>query len=286
MGTSNIKRRKAVNQLFHILFFVCTLVGIIFLVFLLSNVIKNGWKWLRPELFTNYPSRFPSKAGLKSALFGSIWLITTTALISFPLGVGTAIYLELYTKRGKFQQLLQLNISNLAGVPSVLYGMLGLTVFVRLLGLQTSILAGALTLSLLILPVIIVSSQEALKSVPSSIIEGSYALGISKWKTISGVILPYSLPGILTGTILALSRALGEAAPLILVGASGYLADIPKSPMSNYSALPIQIYNWTGRPKVEFQELAAAGIIVLLVFLLTANAVAIILRNKFQHRMD
>lgn len=283
---SNIKRRKVVNSIFHLLFFACTLVGIIFLFLLLGQVIKEGGKWLSIRFLTSFPSRFPAKAGIKSSIIGSIWLMSFTALFAFPLGVGTAIYLEEYAKKNRFNKILQLNIANLAGVPSILYGMLGLMVFVRILNLGRSVLSAALTLALLILPIIIVSSQEALRSVPNSIKEGSFALGVTKWQTVTGVILPYALPGILTGTILAISRALGEAAPLIVVGAASYAAFLPRGPLDSFTALPLQIYNWTSRPQAEFQELAAAGIIVLLAVLLSMNAVAILLRNKFQNRVD
>ena len=179
-----------------------------------------------------------------------------------------------------------MNISNLAGVPSIVYGMIGLAIFVKALKFERSIISGALTLTLLILPTIIVAAQEALKGVPNSLREGSFALGVTKWKTITGTVIPYALPGILTGAILAISRAMGEAAPLIMVGAAGYIAFLPSGPMDSFSVLPIQIFNWTSRPQADFQHVAAAGIIVLMVLLLTMNAVAIILRNKYQNKID
>ena len=204
-----------------------------------------------------------------------------------PLGVGTAIYLELYAnKRSRFFKLLQLNIANLAGVPSIVYGILGLAIFSQLLKLGPSLIVGSITLSLLILPVIIVSSSEAIKAVPSSIIDGSYALGVTRWKTITGVILPMALPGIMTGSILALSRAMGEAAPLIMVGAVGFVTFLPDNLLSRYSALPLIVFNWTSRPQAAFAQIAASGIMVMMIILLITNLTAIIIRNKTQSRID
>lgn len=282
-STSNLKSRKLLSKVFEGFFFLAIAFGILMLVLLLTNVLKTGLGWLSLDFITSLPSRFPKKAGIYSALIGSIWVMGLTFLFSFPLGVGTAIYLEEYSDKKKwFNKMLQINIANLAGVPSIVYGILGLAVFVRLLAFERSILSGALTLALLILPVIIVSSQEALKAVPNELRHGSYALGVSKWLTITGVVLPYAMPGILTGTILAMSRAMGEAAPLIIVGAAGYIAFLPKSIMDSFTVLPIQIFNWTSRPQDEFQNIAAAGIIVLIALLLTANATAIFLRNKYE----
>jgi len=280
-----VKRRKIKNKIFHALIFLCTLFGIFILSILLFSILSKGLKWLSMDFITNFPSRFAKKAGIYPALLGSLWLIILTALISFPVGIGTALYLEEYAKDNKLTEFIKLNIANLAGVPAIIYGMLGLAVFVRLLGFGRSILSGALTMSLLILPTIIISSQEALRSVPESLKQASYALGTTKWQTITGVILPYALPGILTGTILGLSRALGEAAPLIVVGALAYVSFIPKTPFDQFTVLPIQIFNWSSMPKKEFQNVAAAGIIVLLFILLGINSIAIILRNKYQIRM-
>lgn len=285
--TKRINRRKMKNSLFHGLLLVATGFGIVVLALLLYEVLKTGLGWLDWQFLTSLPSRFPKKAGIISALVGSVWVIGITTILAFPIGVGTAIYLEEYTRpKHWINRLVQLNISNLAGVPSIVYGILGLTVFVRLMGMGRSILAGALTLALLILPVIIVASQEAIRSVPNSLRQGSFALGVSKWQTITGVVLPYAMPGILTGTILAISRAMGEAAPLIMVGAAGYIAFLPKNPMDAFTVLPIQIFNWTSRPQADFQHIAGAGILVLMALLLTANGIAIFLRNKYQNRMD
>jgi len=233
------------------------------------------------------PSGRASRAGILPALLGSLGVIGLTALISIPIGVGTAIYLEEYAnKKSKFFKFLQLNISNLAGVPAIVYGILGLAVFSQLLRLGPSLIVGAFTLSLLILPVIIVSSIEAIKAVPNSIREGSYALGVTRWKTITGVILPMSLPGIMTGSILALSRAMGEAAPLIMVGAVGFVTFLPESIFDRYSALPLIVFNWTSRPQEAFAEIAASGILVMLIILILTNLTAIIIRNRTQSRVD
>ncbi|KXG74400.1 phosphate ABC transporter permease PstA [Thermotalea metallivorans] len=283
----NIRIRKAKNIIFYSIILGATGFGILVLGLLLYQILKTGLAWLSIDFIMNMPSRFPQKAGIKSALAGSIWVISLTALFSFPLGVGTALYLEEYSQKGTWlNKLLQLNISNLAGVPSIVYGMLGLAVFVKMLQFERSILSGALTLTLLILPVIIVASQEAIRSVPETLKQGSFALGVTKWQTITGVVLPYALPGILTGSILAISRAMGEAAPLIMVGAAGYVAFLPSSPLDSFTVLPIQIFNWTSRPQEEFKNIAAAGIIVLMALLLFANGAAVMLRNKYQNRMD
>jgi phosphate transport system permease protein len=282
----NIRFRRLKNSIFTFVFFLCTIVGIVFLAVLLNNILKSGLKHLDWQFLTSFPSRKAGNAGIMAGLVGSLMLISLTALFAIPIGVGTAIYLEEYTKKNWFNRLLQLNISNLAGVPSIVYGMLGLTLFVKVLGFGRSILSGALTLTLLILPVIIIAAQEAIKSVPDSLRQGSLALGVTKWQTITGVVLPYAIPGILTGSILAVSRALGEAAPLIMVGAATYITFLPNGVLSSFTSLPIQIFNWTSRPQPEFQEIAASGIIVLMIILLSANAVAVFIRNKYQKRLD
>ncbi|WP_163194499.1 phosphate ABC transporter permease PstA [Clostridium thermarum] len=282
----NIKWRKLKNNIFKMVFLLCTLFGVFFLVLLIKQILSAGLKNLNWEFLTRYASMRASKAGLYPAIVGSLWLIVLTAVIALPIGVGTAIYLEEYAKKNTFNKILQINISNLAGIPSVIYGLLGLTVFVKSFRMGTSILAGALTLALLILPVIIIASQEAIKSVPDTLRQGSLALGVTKWQTVKGVVLPYSLPGILTGSILAVSRALGEAAPLVVVGAATYITFIPDSINSSFTAMPIQIYDWISRPEMEFQDLASTGIIVLMAVLLTANTIAILFRNKYQKRFD
>lgn len=281
----NLNKRRRKNRLYFSLFFLATIFGIVALFILLIDTLIKGLPWLDWQFLTSFPSRHVEKAGIKSALSGTLWIIFITAPISFILGVGTALYLNEYAGNSKLKKILQININNLAGIPSIVYGLLGLAIFARAFGLGNSILAGAFTMTLLILPIIIVASQEALKSVPSTLRNASYALGATKFQTIRKVIIPVALPSILTGTILALSRAIGEAAPLIIVGAMTYIRSTPSSPMDQFTVLPIQIFDWTSRPQEEFQYIAAAAIIVLLAILLSMNAIAIILRNKFQKKL-
>lgn len=252
--------------------------------------------WLNWDFIQNSMNRNVEFAGVRTALLGSLYLILITILVAFPIGVGAAIYLEEYARQGNWlQRIIQTNIDNLAGVPSIVYGILGLALFVRALQPLTSgaifgiegnngrtLLAGGLTMALLILPILIINAQEAIRAVPNSLREASNGLGATKWQTIWYHVLPYALPGIMTGTILAISRAIGETAPLIVVGASTYITQDPTGPFSNFTALPIQIYNWTSRPQDQFRNIAGAAILVLLALLLTMNAVAVLLRNKFQ----
>lgn len=287
MDVKFIRKKRIKDKIFRRILLGLTLFSIMMLIVLIFTIIKDSVGYLDWQFIVSLPSRFPKKAGIYTALWGSVWVIGLTACFSVPIGVGTAIYLEEYAENEHWlTRFIQLNISNLAGVPSIVYGMLGLTIFVRVLGFGRSLLAGSLTLSLLILPIIIVSSREALRAVPNSLREASYALGMTKWKTVTGAVLPFALPSILTGIILAVSRALGEAAPLIMVGAAGYIAYAPRSAMDAFTVLPIQIFNWTSRPQAEFHAIAAAGILVLLIFLLTANGIAIILRNKYQKTVE
>jgi phosphate transport system permease protein len=281
---SRLGARGTMGTVFHVLCLLATLVGIVVLGALLVDLIRVGGSRLSLEFLSGFPSRFAARAGMKPALIGSIWTLALTAVIAFPLGVGTAVWLEEFAPATRLKALIETNIANLAGVPSIVYGMLGLAVFVRYLALGRSILAGALTLALLILPVIIIASQEAIKAVPSSIRLGAYALGSTKWEAVRHHVLPLALPGILTGTILALSRAIGEAAPLIVVGALAFVPFVPNSPLDPFTVVPIQIFNWIARPQAEFHQLAAAASIVLLVLLLSMNAVAILLRNKYSRR--
>lgn len=280
-----IRKRRIKNSIFHGILLACTMFGIVMLAVLIIDLLIKGLPWLSGKFITSYPSILPDRAGIFPALIGSLWIIALTALIAFPIGVGTAIYLEEYAKEGKFTEFIKLNIANLAGVPSIIYGILGLTVFVRTLGMGRSIIAASFTMALLVLPIIILSSQESLRTVPSSLKQASYALGTTKWQTVTGVILPYSIPGILTGTILGISRVLGEAAPLIVIGAVGYVSFIPEGFMDQFTTLPIQIFNWSSMPKAEFEHLASAGILVLLGILLLVNSIAIVLRNKYQIKM-
>lgn len=266
--------------------FLATVLGIVVLVTLLVDVAVTGWTWLDAGFLMNYPSRNPGDAGIKSAIVGSLWMMGLTALISVPLGVGAAVYLEEYARSGWFLRLIQINIANLAGIPSVIYGILGLALFVRFAGMGRSLLAGALTMSLLILPIIVISTQEALRSIPQGVREGAFALGATRWQVIRSHVLPMAAPGILTGIILALSRAIGETAPLIMIGALTFIAFLPTSVMDAFTVLPIQIFNWTARPQAEFQELAATAIIVLMVFLILMNLSAILLRNYFEKQVS
>ena len=278
----NITSRHYKGDLFKILCGISTIIALIVLALLLWDVWNDGHSWINLGFITNFPSRFAERAGIKSAIWGTIWLMILVTLISFPLGIGAAIHLQEYARKTRLTNIIEINISNLAGVPSIVYGILGLALFVRTLQLDRSILSGALTMSLLILPIIIISSQEAIRAIPTSIREASYALGATKWQTIRNHVLPYALPGILTGNILAISRAIGETAPLIMIGALTFIAFTPISLNDPFTAMPIQIFNWISRPQEEFHFIAAAGIIVLLVFLLTMNAAAILIRNKYQ----
>jgi phosphate transport system permease protein len=279
-----VGQRRAIAVGFAVLCGMATLLGIVVLGALLTDVIGDGAGRLNWEFLSGFPSRFPDRAGIGAALAGSAWVVLLTGLVAFPLGVGTAIWLQEYAPRNRWRRLVEVNIANLAGVPSIVYGILGLALFVRALGLGRSLLAAGLTLALLVLPVVIIASQEALKAVPSTIRLGSYALGATKWETIRYQILPMAMPGIMTGTILALARAIGEAAPVILVGALGFVAFVPVSPMDPYTVLPFQIYNWVSRPQPAYHEAAAAASIVLLVLLLGMSAVAVWLRNKYSRR--
>jgi phosphate transport system permease protein len=258
-----------------------TVVCLLVLTALLGSIVYHGWPWLTTELLTNFPSSDPAKAGIKAGLVGSLWLIGLTTLFSVPIGVGAAVFLEEYAASSTWKKLVQLNISNLAGVPSIVYGILGLGLFVRVLSLERSILSGALTLTLVVLPIVILAAQEALRAVPDSIRHASYALGATRWQTVSQQVLPAALPSILTGVILAIGRALGEAAPLVAIGAATFMTFIPISPMDSFTALPLQIFDWAGRPDEEFHNVAAAGIIVLLAVLVTLNLVAIVLRYRY-----
>lgn len=280
----NLAKRKRKNKIFQTLFLMSTCFGVVALALLLIQVLSQGIGWLNWDFLTNFSSRIPENAGFKAAIFGTLWMMSITAPLTFIIGVATAIYLEEYAKDTRLSRIIQTNISNLAGVPSIVFGLLGLTIFVRLFGLGNSILSGGLTMTLLVLPIIIVASQEAIKAVPMSLRHASFAMGANRWQTVLRVVLPSAFPGILTGTILSMSRAIGETAPLIVIGAVGYIAFTPESFFSQFTVMPIQIYGWASLPKAEFQNVAAAGIIVLLIALLGMNALAIYLRGKFQKK--
>ena len=281
---NNIKKNRLKDNLFRYWGIFCTIIGLVLLFVFIGDILIDGLRRIDWDFITSLPSRKAEKSGIYTALMGSIWILLLTTLIAFPMGVAAGIYLEEYGKKNKFAGLLEINISNLAGVPSIIYGLLGLEVFVRIMGLGASVLAGSLTLSLLILPIIIVATREAIKAVPQSIRDASYALGATKWQTIQHQILPASGGGILTGVILALSRAVGETAPLIVVGALAYVPFAPQHPMDEFSVLPIQIFNWISRPQHGFIENAAAAIIILLLIKFVMNGIAVYFRNKWQKK--
>lgn len=279
-----MNKRLIVNGIFKTIFFAATLFALLVLGVLFYRIISQGVGYLTPEFFQNFGSRVPEKAGIKAALIGSIWLMCVVAPVSIILGVGTAIYLEEYATKNKLNDFIRMNISNLAGVPSVVFGLLGLTIFVRALALGNSVLAAGFTMSLLILPVIIVGAQEAIRAVPQDVREASYGMGATKWQTIINIVLPSAIPGILTGAILALSRAVGETAPLVVIGIPVIVHFLPDNLLSQFTALPMQIYDWAKRPQEAFQYVASAGILVLMIFLLIMNSIAIFIRNKFSKR--
>jgi phosphate transport system permease protein len=276
--------RRPGELLFQIAALSALAVVLLALAALLADVIQDGGPRVNWQFLTSLASRRASEAGVYHALMGTVWVIVLTAAISLPIGVASAVYLEEYGTRSRFARFIEINISNLAAVPSIIYGLLGLGLFVRFMGMGRSVLAGASTLALLALPVVILSTREALRTVPGSIREGSYALGATKWQTIWHQVLPMALPGILTGLILALSRAIGETAPLITIGALTYVPFAPDSVWSPFTVLPIQVFNWVSRPQTDFKANAAAGILVLLAVLLSMNAVAVIVRDRFQRR--
>ena len=282
---NNIKKNRLLDQAFKYWGIACTFLGLILLVIFIGSIFIDGIQRIDWDFITDLPSRKAERAGIFTALMGSVWILILTTIISLPIGVGAAIYLEEYAKESKMASLLEVNISNLAGVPSIIYGLLGLEVFVRIMEMGASILAGSFTLALLILPIVIVSTREAIKAVPKSIRDASFALGASKWQTISRQLLPASFGGILTGVILALSRAVGETAPLIVIGALAYVPFAPESPMDEFSVLPIQIFNWISRPQHGFETNAAAAIIILLLITFIMNGIAVYFRNRWQKRL-
>lgn len=282
---SNIVINRRKDKIFSAVGLFSTFFGLIILLFFIGDILTDGFRRLSWDFITSLPSRLPERAGIYTSMMGSLWILLLTAVISFPLGVAAGTYLEKYVKGGWFSTILEINISNLAGVPSIIYGLLGLQIFARTFGLGPSLLTGSLTLSLLILPVIIVATRESIKAVPQSISDASFALGATKWQTIWFQVLPASMGGILTGVILALSRAVGEAAPLIVVGALAYVPFAPANPMDDFSVLPIQIFNWTSRPQHGFIVNAAAAIIVLLLITFLMNGIAIYLRRRWQKKI-
>lgn len=282
-----ISGRVKLNNRVKVIFALSTFLVMSVLVVLLYDIISDSIGWLNVEFLMKNLSIFPEKAGIKGAILGTLYLMVIVIPVTLILGVATAIYIEEYAKDGMLQRLIRVNISNLASVPSVIFGLLGLTFFSRVLGLGSSILAGGLTMSLLVLPIVVVAAQEALRSVPLFLREASYGMGADKWTTIWRVVLPVALPGILTGAILAISRAIGETAPLVVLGIPTLIMKIPTTIMDDFTALPIQIYYWTLDTVLtpEYAYLAAATIVVLLATLFLLNLSAIIIRNKFQKKM-
>ncbi len=280
----NVRVRKLKGYLFAGLGILSIAIALGTLLTLLVDVARDGLPWLNWDFLTSFDSRFAEGAGLRAALMGTLWMMALTILVALPLGVLSAIYLEEYAGDNWFTRFIQVNISNLAGVPSIVYGLLGLQIFVRLFQLNRSILAGALTMALLVLPIIIVAGRESIHAVPSSMRDASFALGATRSQTVRYHVLPYAFPGILTGNILAASRAIGETAPLLVIGALAYVATTPNGPLSRFTVLPIQIFNWTSKPQKDFHGLAAAGILLLLVVLLSMNSVAIYLRQRLHKR--
>ena len=283
---SNIAFNRAVDTAFKYFGICCTLFGIIMLAIFIGNILIDGLARINWDFLTNLPSRRAERAGILTAWTGTAWILALTALISIPLGVAAGIYLEEYGKKSRLASIIEINIANLAGVPSIIYGLLGLEIFVRVLNFGESLLAGAFTLALLILPIIIVATREALKAVPHSLREASYGMGATKWQTIWHQVLPASSGGILTGIILALSRAVGETAPLIVIGALAYVPFVPTSPLDEFTVLPMQIFNWISRPQQGFITNGAAAIIILLLITFVMNGIAIYLRNRWQRKVN
>lgn len=282
--TKRIQKRLRLNEIFKYIFMAGLVFALIVLSSLVYDVLTKGAGWVSLDFLQNFPSRRAERAGLYPALIGTLWLMMLIVPMIFIIGVGAAIYLEEYAPKNRLTSFIEVNISNLAGVPSIVFGLLGLTFFVRIAGFGNTVLTGALTLGLMSLPVVIVASQEALRAVKMELRHASLGLGASKWQTTFNVVLPAAIPGIITGIILAVSRAIGETAPLIMIGAATFISTTPSGIFSDFTALPIQIYNWTSRPQAEFQNLAAAGIIVLMTVLIAMNSIAIYIRNKYTNR--
>jgi len=281
-----LARRKLSGTLFYGACLAAIGVLLLALLTLLYDVLTRGLPWLDWDFITGVPSRRPANAGILPALIGSIQIAIMVALFTFPTGVAAAIYLSEYASDSRVTRILRTNIANLAGVPSIIYGIFGLALFVRIAGFGFTVLSGALTLTLLILPVIIIASFEALKAVPEAQREGAYALGASRWQMVRGSLLPAAAPGIMTGLILAMARAIGEAAPLLLVGASVFVTFIPNPIEGSYTVLPVQVYQWAERPQADFQGIAAAAIIVILLLVLILNLLAIFVRVRLSRHIQ
>lgn len=276
----NMASRFLKDRIYKLLFYIAIVFSIVILFVLLFQIVEKGIRYLSIDFFTNFASRNPEEAGIAAALSGTILFMSIVIPVSFIFGVGTALYLEQYAKESLFKKIVEINNQTLAGVPSVVFGLLGLTIFVYALHLGESIVAAALTMSLLVLPTVVVASQEAIRSVPIALLEASYGLGATKWQTMYQIVLPYAFPGIITGCTLAISRAIGEAAPLLVIGALAFANYVPFNMFDRFTVLPIQIFNWMSRPQEEFQYVAAAGMMVLLGLLLFINIFVLWLRNR------
>ena len=275
------------DRIFFIGFLLAILIGVAGLAALLIDVLIDGLDFLNWKFLTNYASRKPLESGILAPMAGTVWVVGLTAIFTVPVGIGTAIYLEEFARKNRLTRLIELNISNLAGVPSVIYGLLGLAVFVQFLfNGSRNLTAGALTMTLLILPIVIIASQEAIKAVPSSYRDAAYAMGATRWQVVKTVVMPQAVPGMMSGIILALSRAVGESAPILIISSLVWVTFVPTSPDSKFTVLPLQIFTWVSQPQEDFRSIAAAGIIVLLLILLGMNAVAIWIRNKYQVRSE
>jgi len=295
---ADITRRKRLDQWFSLLGLFALIICVLTIVILLVDMCYDGWERLRPEFFSNFPSRHASRAGILSAWVGSALVMLVTFFVSAPLGVATGVWFEEYAPRHWIRHLLEININNLAGIPSIVYGLLALGLFVHTFGLGQSIFTAGLTLSLLVLPVVIVATREAIRSIPTAMREGAYALGASHWQVVWDHVLPYSMPGILTGIILGMSRAIGETAPIITIGALTFIAFLPPAPWTDtwpymhfewlnapFTVMPIQIFNWTSRPEAAFQKNAAAASVVLVTMTLLMNGFSIWLRNRLRKNL-
>jgi len=285
MNSKNYSRGKLTDNVFKYTALAFTVFALSVLVILLVDIFSKGLARINWDFFRNLPSRHANRSGIMTAMAGMLSLLFFTIIIALPIGILAGVYLQEYGKKNRFASFIEINIANLAGVPSVIYGILGLTLFVRILHMGNSLIAGALTLALLIMPIIIVATREAIKAVPDSLREASYGMGATKWQTTSKVVIPSALGGILTGIILAISRAIGETAPLLVIGALVYVPFIPEGPNDQFTTLPIQIFNWTSRPQADFIINAAAGIIVLLLITFLLNGIAIYIRNKWYKKI-
>lgn len=281
-ATGAVARRQLISRASRWVLLALSLIGVAILAYLVYDTVEKGVTRLSWDFLTSYPSRFAERAGIRSAIFGTGWILTVTVLIAFPIAIGTAIWIEEFAPRNRLLTLVKLNLANLAGVPSIIYGILGLAIFVRYLDLGPSVLAGALTLALMIIPMTVIASEEAIKQVPKSIRDGSLALGATQWQTVRHHVLPQALPGMMTGVILGVSRAAGEAATLIMIGALAFVAHEPEGLTDSFTIVPIQIYAWTIDPRQAFRENAAAAIIVLMVGVLSLNLIAAIIRERFR----